>query len=151
MKRFYYDGSVERVSLAVMQMNTVIVNHSFREYVKRVKSFDLARDYDGSGVTGEELVEIIKTTPIKCSVVLYRPFWRWSRALAYYKGGKNIYINSRKLNRSLASIAGTIAHEYIHLLDNFRPEYLGHAGNSPKGKANTAPYLFGRMAKEYLE
>ena len=87
---------------------------------------------------------------IIAEVRFYKPRWPWSAALAYVQGNnpKTIYINERKLNRSEASIAATIAHEYIHVLDNYTPESFGHGDNYASGKDNSAPYYFGQVVEE---
>ena len=66
----------------------------------------------------------------------------WSSAYGYYNPTKPnfIYLNTRKLNRTNASICATLIHEMVHFLDNNSDFSFGHGSNNPKGKQNTAPY-----------
>lgn len=119
----------------------------FKNGLTGLGPFDMSKEADGSGVTGPELLEIFKNNPIRCQVCLYYPKWPWSRVYGYYNGGKNVYLNARKLGRGGDSIANTIAHEYTHLVDNFvHSAYIGHGDNSPTGKEGTAPWVVGSIA-----
>lgn len=92
-------------------------------------------------------------------VQVYKPkAWRFSRALATtYTGNYNyIGLNYYKLNRSVASICGSIAHEWGHCLEyRVRSVYSGiffnHGDNSPVGKQNTFQYYLGKQVKYYVE
>lgn len=147
----FYSGRYSRVNKAAIIFNHIMMEIEFRELVSKIHAFDMSRDIDGSMISGKELLAIIDKSDVTFTVLTYRPWFRWSRAIAYYSGGKNLFLNSRKLNRSVASIAGSIAHEAIHGYDNFVPEYLGHGSNSPRGKQHTAPYLFGNIVNDYIK
>lgn len=85
------------------------------------------------------------------------PKWKfWQKHVrAYVKGGRQpIYLNDRILSNSIASIAGTIAHECMHLVG------YGHGGNRPEGNLyfNSVPHRVGSWIKytkftetDYLE
>ena len=79
---------------------------------------------------------------------------KFTRALAYFdpRYPNRIYINAAKLGRSLGSIAASVVHEIIHLLDKFiKGEYFGHGDNSAKGKQNTAPYWIDNLAEALVD
>lgn len=92
-------------------------------------------------------------------VTTYRPKWIFSKAYATtYTGNYNyIGLNSRRLNRSIASIVGSIAHEWGHcfeyyLKDKHEPDLvMNHGDNSSVGKDNTFQYWLGRAVKRYVE
>lgn len=91
-------------------------------------------------------------------VELYRSRNPWSKAYATtYSGNYNlIKLNSRKLNRSLASICGSIAHEWGHCLEyymktRFPVIEFNHGDNSPVGKEDTFQYQLGKAVKAYVE
>jgi hypothetical protein len=157
MKTFFYNGKNWKVMSAVIMANKCIKNPEFIERVRSIKKFDMATENDGSGVTGNELADLISgiTFPdLRANVMLYRPKWPWSKALAKYnpaKGPKNIYLNACRLKkRSTASIAGSLGHEFIHEIDHFAARfYLGHADNRPEKKQRTAPYYFGKLMKDF--
>ncbi len=152
MKTFFeYNGKIKKLKNAVICANLTMNDENFLSDIRTIKYFDMSKDADNSLVSGEELVKILKTNKIKIIVLTYRSFWWFSRVYGYYKGGKNIYLNTRKFGRSVASIAGSLAHEAIHVYDNFVPHYLGHGDNSSVGKGKTAPYLFGKRVKEYVK
>lgn len=148
MDRFKYDGRYKSLLVATEELNNFFLSDRFNTLLLRRDSPFLM----SSGVDGKKMVEIFRTWDIQCQIQTYRPWWRWSRVLAYYdprKGAKNIWLNSRKFGRSEASIMGTLAHEYTHLVDNFALNSFGHGNNSAVGKEETAPYWIGRMV--YLE
>jgi len=91
-------------------------------------------------------------------VVLWKPWNRWSRAYATTITGNFslIKLNSRRLNRSFASICGTIAHELGHNLESYTRQRFpmvrfNHGDNSPVGKGTTFQYQLGRRVKAYIE
>lgn len=93
----------------------------------------------------------------KPTIKLYRPFWRWSKAYATtYTGNYSlIKINSRKINRSFPSLAGTICHEWGHCFEYYVktvfPEYyFNHGNNSSVGKENTFQYWIGNQLRSEL-
>lgn len=87
----------------------------------------------------------------------YRTKWPWSKAYAKtYKGRYNaMYLNSRKLNRPIESLVGTITHEWGHLLESFwriqiNPlQKFNHGDNNRKD--DTFQYMLGRRAKAYVK
>lgn len=78
-------------------------------------------------------------------------FKKKSPVLAYTVSSNEMYINLGNLNRSDASVAATIVHEYTHNADFYYPNYtFGHGSNLPQGKQNTYPYYLGNCAYFWL-
>lgn len=92
-------------------------------------------------------------------VKTYTPKWLWSSAYATtYSGNYNyIGLNSRKLNRNISSIVGSIAHEWGHCFEYYiqkeheKQTFFNHGDNSPIGKDNTFQYWLGREVKRYVQ
>ena len=87
-------------------------------------------------------------------IELWKPWNPWSKAIAMFdkKYPYTIYLNSRKINRTTSSLVGSIAHEFIHLLDNQSVTLsFGHEGNSSKGKSLSAPYYIGHMTNTLVK
>lgn len=75
----------------------------------------------------------------------YKPFWRWSRAIAYAQGN-TIYFNSRKNHDNYYELCETIAHEIMHLIG------YKHKGNYVTSyNLKTVPYMVGAMFKEHVQ
>ena len=92
-------------------------------------------------------------------VTTYRPFWRWSSAYATtYTGNFNlIKINQYKISRAVASLCGSIAHEWGHCLEyyfksenEFSACCFNHGDNDPIGKEDTFQYQLGKAVKAYV-
>lgn len=120
---------------------------------------DKISKYEYSTATPYQLAEIMDTFWRTHTVVVktYSPrnwlgFPKKSNVLAYTSDSKTIYINANNLNRSLESIAGTLAHEYVHCSDNACSTFtFGHGNNSSHKKESTFPYAFGKNVKNWLE
>jgi len=111
------------------------------------------KKFDFSTAPASELAMMITKywDVYKTEIVLYKTKWPWSKTLAYCKDEKRIYLNSRKLNRSIESIAGTIAHELVHAADNAYPNIrCGHGSNDAHNKDGSFPYWFGYYVANIL-
>lgn len=111
------------------------------------------KKFDYSTASAAELSQMMTTywDKYKTEIMLFKPFWPWSKTLAYCKDEKRIYLNERKLNRSVESIAGTMAHELVHAADNAYPNIrCGHGSNSAHRKDGSFPYWFGYYVANVL-
>lgn len=146
---FYYDGRDMNLKEAVDQANAVMRDPVFLGNLRNVEDFDMTE------LSSKKVVEcllLVYNHGQNIEVQTYKPWWKWSKAYAMFDLRKPFKINlsSRKLNRSVASIVGSIIHEFVHLADNQYYQFdFGHGNNNPTGKESTAPYLAGRMAKQY--
>lgn len=82
----------------------------------------------------------------------------WSAAVAWINGNDptRIFLNSRKINRDVPSLVGSLVHEFFHCLEIdanvFRPNvFFNHGDNRPEGKEDTAQYFMGRYAQKWAE
>lgn len=144
-KHIDYTGSVAIVTEAVEKADAILNNETFHQALSAITHFEYAN------ATGEIISKLIKECTIKVEVKFYSK--RFTKANAYTKPKypNSIFLNDRRLNRSVDSIAATLVHEYIHLLDYANDEYFfGHAGNRSRGKENTAPYKIDHIVYEML-
>lgn len=149
MKRINYNGNIQIISDAIQDANFILNSAEFHDALAS-KS-----DFDNSNASGKTISNLIKAFSIDAIVVTYKPLPipPWSRANAYTKPSepKTIFLNLRKLNRSIESVASTLVHEYIHLVDYANSQYeFGHVDNSRINKENTAPYWIDILAYQLL-
>lgn len=129
------------------------------ENLVRDKKEEFDRRY--TSVTKNTVVNFLNLRSNNFSPVVstYRPKWFLTKAYATTYTGNYTYIglNSYKLNRSIPSIVGSIAHEWGHcfeyyLKDVHEPDLvMNHGDNSSVGKDNTFQYWLGRAVKRYVE
>lgn len=65
-----------------------------------------------------------------------------------------IYLNSNKLNRSVESIAGSLMHEFVHLVDYHVNGRFGHPYSIWWRRSKvmrSAPYWYGKEFKKYVK
>lgn len=152
---FCTDSLNERVIRATQVIQEIFTNHEFLKMIASHPSYDMATK------SPEKIVGYLKKSLEKncIEVCLYKPWYRWSSAYAMFTPSKpnKINLNSRKLRRyvdeydNLASLVGSIAHEFVHVVDNHNPSNsFGHGNNNPYGKENTAPYRIGEMAQWFV-
>jgi hypothetical protein len=121
----------------------------FFDEVRPIQAFDLSKTVaTGKPVTGEDVVAQLAQ---KVDVTVQK-WWPWnifSRAYATTYPGTVIYLNARKLDRSVPSLVSTLIHETVHLADNdSKTRSFGHGDNYAKGKENTAPYRLETIAEK---
>lgn len=143
---FFYTGDNITLDICVREANSEILVDSICDAIKHRPKFDM------STIDNESLAEDLREFFNKniMFVVVYKPLWRWSRALGYYTHKKptTIHLNHYRLNRNISSLVGTFYHEMVHMMDHFDVyNSYGHGDNSKHGKENTAPYAIGNMAK----
>lgn len=158
---FMYGGWNKKVKSAASNANLLMQNHA--GFLKLIGE----QSYTMTEVDGEDIASFMRDrymNDIQCIKV--RRTWNpWSAAVAWFKPKypNNLYLNKRKLGRSVESITGSIIHEYVHLVDNFYTNAsFGHGDNyGPKSytpespmwheKYFSAPYWIGMMAKRFSE
>jgi len=145
----------QRVIDGVAAANKVLSDKKFIESVALRYNFDMCNMQPSALIAFTQ--RHLKLNSVE--VVLFKPFFRWSKAMAMFSSDQpnKVSLSSRKLNRSSdkleqdASIAGSIVHELMHLIDNQLPMFsCGHGDNNPKGKEWTVPYAVGRLAKTHI-
>jgi len=145
---FSYKGKLKNVTVAVTQANAMLFDKMFYVELERLKAFDM------SNATNKLIIQLINKHKMDdIHINVYKPWYRWSKAIAYYSKKKPYVINLnyykvKKMNKF--SITGTLWHEFIHYVDGaYNDLRFGHGSNSRKGKSNTAPYRIGKEAKVY--
>lgn len=150
MSKIKYNGNWELITDAVEDANYILSLEEFYLEISKKTSFD------HSNANGIKVAELIKKSKITATLDFYKPLPipPWSRANAYTTRStpSTIFLNRRKLRRrSIESVASTIVHEYIHLIDYASDEYeFGHGDNDSDGKSNTVPYWIDQLAYKLL-
>ena len=155
--------------MIVTKMNTKIAEAIFKANEILHHESEFTRHYTGAGfiefvpdmASGDFLrFMLVQSAWLQANdveVKLWRPYWRWTSAYAMTKG-ESINLNKYKLNRSVASIVGSIVHELAHIVDGqITSNRYWHGTNKrydsdfPEGKRRTTPYILGELAKDYVE
>lgn len=116
-------------------------------------------EYDYATASPEQLLHVMQTSWVAYITIVktYSPrnwlgFKKKSNVLAYTASSKEFYINANNLDRSTASVVGTVVHELVHVYDRINMRYsFGHGSNNSHGKEKTFPYHLGREAKRWVE
>jgi len=149
VKIVFEENHIE-VELAVKKANELLSMDDFYNRIKQKESFDL------STATPQQVSDIINSSSLLFAVEFFYPNFlnfKYRKTFAYTDGRfpNRLFLNYKKLNRSIESIAATIIHEAIHAVDDAEQVYtFGHGNNSPVGKQNTAPYWIGNLALTML-
>jgi len=149
--------NLKDIDKAKIMFNYLLQFGFIEEFTKDMITLDTryteGTDKDGIAIFIHAYSEMFTT-----KVSLYKPFWRWSSAYAttYTGDFTKIKLNQYKINRSVASLCGSIAHEWGHCLEyytrQFHPEIqFNHGDNSPVGKETTFQYQLGKAVKAYIE
>jgi hypothetical protein len=142
MMRVEFDGMWDVVVEATSQANLLLTKGEFYERIRACPRFDLTK------ALPRDIADLMERCTVRLTVQLYKSRSPWSRALGYEDARfpNVVFLNTRKLNRSVASIVGTIIHESVHVADAHSPLDFGHGGNSSAEKDTTAPYWIGNLA-----
>tara|TARA_R110000868_G_C10972548_1_gene770456 strand:+ start:34171 stop:34713 length:543 start_codon:yes stop_codon:yes gene_type:complete len=147
---FYYNGNNFKIQKCVELANTLVRNEESIYTVVKNKSFDM------STATGKHIAQQLKDSLVNektIEIVIYKPFYRWSKALGYFDRTQpnKIFLNYYRLNRAPSSIVATIIHEWVHFVDGNDDQHsFGHGDNNRLGKENTAPYFIGNLASKLI-
>jgi hypothetical protein len=128
----------KRIEIICKQANELIHSPAFYEKMWAIPSF--RKEFTSEGVNGAYVINRLRTDPSEIEVFLYTTKNPWSVVNGYTlnDGKQQMFLNTRSLGRSDASIVATIIHEAVHLADNNDFEKFYHHGdNYPKG--GTAP------------
>lgn len=147
MIKVTFNGTHAGVQSAVETSNQLLRDKTFFDRIRQKDRFDL------SNTSPQVIADLMENANGIVTVTLYASVSPFSRALAYedsrYPG--TVFLNTRRLNRSVASICASIIHECVHSVDGSQTQYsFGHGDNSSTGKANTAPYWIDNLAYEMI-
>ncbi len=143
-----FSGTHPAVRAAVERTNTLLRDPDLYARIRRHPAFEM------STATPAQIADLMERSECSVNVVLYRSKWPWSKALAFEddRFPNTVFLNERRLNRSLGSICATLIHECVHALDSTAADLrFGHGNNDPNGKENTAPYWIGDLAEEMVD
>lgn len=108
-----------------------------------------------SNVTGHDiLAPILETKTEFLRIGFYTQNW-WAYKVCPVNGyvdgtGRNMFLNTRNLWRSMESIEETIWHELVHVSDSINRDMVyWHGDNKLTGKSNTAPVKFAKWAANF--
>lgn len=137
-----FDGTWDVVVEATREANLLLARPELYERIRACPRFDLTE------ASPRHIADAMERCTAHVTVQLYKSRWPLSKALGHEdpKFPNMVFLNTRKLDRSVASIVGTIIHESVHVADAHSPLDFGHRGNSAAGKENTAPYWIGNLA-----
>ena len=145
-----------KLSYASISFNTLLMDFIGRKVYEKQNPFD--ERY--TNVSNEIISNYIYKFQdfFQTNVAYWRPWYVFTKAYAStYSGNYElIRINSRKLDRSWQSIAGTLAHEWGHCLEYYINKcynynaVFNHGDNSPIDKENTFQYWLGSIVETEL-
>lgn len=107
--------------------------------------------YTSTGVGGKYVMDELRADQSVVEVFLYTSKNPWSAANGYTlnDGKTQVFLNTRKLGRSDASILATLLHEAVHEADNNdMKNFYNHGDNYPKG--GTAPEVIADVVYSIL-
>lgn len=146
---FEYKGNNEKIIEATKKTNDKSLIESVTNRISKKPYYDM------SNMNGKELSKWFSnvSSSSKVEIKTYRPKWRFSKAMGYYSGGDEIFINQYKLpSISEVSLISLFYHEFGHYVDNQldHPLYANHGDNSSKNKENTFQYSLNRYVNDYF-
>lgn len=139
------------VNTAIYWANQVVNSVIFRDkLVEIINEFDYSIEADGTGITGEEMHQILNKSNRTYYVRVYKNWNPFSSTCGYFEGGNIIHLNYWYIKRvGIREMVSTIVHEGIHAEDEVNPsDSYGHGNNSPIGKEDSAPYAIDELAAE---
>ena len=130
----------KRLEIICTQANKLISDGSFWVRWLKIQKFNLM--YTSPEVTSAMIMDLVKYQPPRTmDVFCFKSKLPWSKSNGYTlpdQPGK-MWLNTRRLNRSDASIVATLTHEMTHMIDALSPYTFGHGSNTVK---NTHDELF---------
>lgn len=152
---------INKPQLSKLEKAKLIYNHMCREgiveaLIKQMRPLDPEYTNVAKGyiidVFGDHWKEI------RVEVNLYTPWYWRSKAYARTFSGnyRLIELSSRRMNRTIASITGSLGHEHGHLVEFYAKFHrkdveFNHGDNKSVGKEDTFQYQLGRAVKKYVE
>ena len=134
-----------RIKESVRLGNLYFQSTDFAKDVRALKTYLYA------DCTPEEILDCFTSRKDAIEIICYNFGWKARNVLGKEVGDGYAHVNSRYLDRSIASIAATAVHEAAHVVDGyFRKRYFGHGDNSSVGKGTTFTYHIGNCAEVWV-
>jgi hypothetical protein len=150
--KIIFNENIASVKSAADKSNELLKNAEFYKAIANKPNFDL------STASPKIVADLLEKSDLEFKVEIFYPnvlqSIKYRKTFAYTdeRFPNTLFLNFKKLDREIESIAATIIHESIHALDNAEEAYtFGHGNNSPVGKENTAPYWIGNLANRMLK
>jgi hypothetical protein len=144
--RFINKTGSKRIYIICSKAFDMIYNN--KDFKNKIMSHgNFNHRYTSDGVNGEYVLNRLQNETTSLEVFFYKSRNPWTSSNGYTldDGKPQIFLNTRKLGRSDASILATIIHEAVHIADNNDTDAFYHHGdNTPKGA--TAPEVFADIA-----
>lgn len=141
MSRFIDKTRSDLLDPAIAAAERILNDEGFIDLVSKTRFTHIGENASNNYMSVSQ--QIRKRIPAE--IYFYKTKWPWSAATAYTDNRGRIFINTRKLNRSLKSLVNTIVHEYMHCIG------FNHGDNYyTPAKANTAPYKVGSMVEDFV-
>lgn len=135
---------------AVKKCNEHMNSHRFHRLLQERKE-----NFLHSNVNGIQLSRIIKDSHLRLTVDTYRSKWPWSKANGYYtkKYPSKLFLNTRRLNRTLGSIGATAGHEWVHGEDDRQENFFFHHESNTwtPEKEDTAPFYVDNLLEQLID
>jgi hypothetical protein len=150
MKRYFiYYGGNTKVKQAVQKANNLL---NGEEIYQLIMNKELG--YTLSDASGVKIASLIRNFDKMITVNLYKSKWPWSKTRGVFYPSKpyDIFLNMRRLDRSVGSIAASLVHELVHAVDYESKLYsFGHKKNSKESwMEDTAPFYIDNLAEHLI-
>jgi hypothetical protein len=149
--------NMTKLNKAILIFNKLSKDGVIEQIIKDMRPLD--SDY--TNVTRSEVAKFFweHAKGARVTVELYRPWYWRSKAYATTITGNYelIKLNKYRINRTVASLCGSIAHEDGHLVEFYTNRFIdsyakfNHGNNKPVGKEDTFQYQLGKAVKKYVE
>jgi len=152
MITFKHEKGAEKYTAEVIRK---LNDPRFREDARLVKDFDprytIPDDIDGACI----VLPLTQTTTEFLRIGFYTQnwfAWKVTPVNGYVDGsGRNMFLNTRNLLRSIKDIEETIWHELVHVSDSINTKMVyWHGDNRLTGKGKTAPVKFAAWAARWV-
>jgi hypothetical protein len=134
---FKNKSGIKRLSIVCDLANDVVADASFWRKWEGIRYFNL--DYTSEEVTPLYIYNQFMNFRRTYSVEAFKSKWPWSSSNGYTTPGiiDRMWLNTRRLDRSDASIVATLFHEPVHSMDSMDVRYFfghgeGRNANVPK-------------------
>lgn len=148
-----YEGKNANLRAAAAYVNALEANESFWKEIREKDSFTHTE------LSPAQIEQRIKAGSAIMKVRVWSPNLRqkffYRNTVAFTDAGTPhvLFYHDKFLANDIAEMVNTLVHEYIHDVDGHSDGSprtdMGHGGDSPKGKENSAPYWIGDLAEKY--
>lgn len=147
-----------RATIAMLIFNNLLHKH---KVISQVIA-NMPKDMDYINLDPENIADTLDShlkrgyVPLQ-ALKFYKPWYPWSKAYAATISGNYsmLKLSTRKLDREIESLCGSIAHEWGHCWEFFFKQYVdvrvefNHGDNTRKD--NTFQYQLGIRVKKYVK